>query len=141
MIEGNFFKCKFFDIYLCSSVYPFVKIGSGYNGEEWSIMIQRLDALLKPYNASNYPFASDLSGQDRPDLLVTDPHQSIVVQLKGAQLWTSKAFKAVGYTLRHPRFVKLRLDRSPDSSLTLAGQSISSTKNPFSYFCRSSKIV
>lgn len=84
-------------------------------------MIQRLDSLLKPYNAATYPFASDLSAQDRPDLLVSDPHQSIVVQLKGAQLWTSKAFKTAGYTLRHPRFVKLRLDRAPDSSLTISG--------------------
>lgn len=109
-------------LFFLSCVYPFVKIGSGYNGEEWSIMIQRLDALLQPYNPATCSFASELSGPDKPDLIVTNPNQSIVVQLKGAQLWSSKAFKSVGYTLRHPRFVKLRLDRAPDSSLTLAGK-------------------
>lgn len=114
------FHC-FFNIFF-SRVYPFVKVGSGYNCEEWMILIQRLDGILKPYNASTCHFASELSAQDRPDLLVTDPSQSIVVQLKGAQLWTSDSFKTAGYTLRHPRFVKLRLDRAPESSLSVTGK-------------------
>lgn len=106
---------------LCSMVYPFVKLGSGFNSEEWSIMIQRLDHLLKPYKPATCPFASELSSQDRPDLIVSDPHASIVIQIKGAQLWPSESFASCELTLRHPRFVKLRLDKTPESSLSISG--------------------
>lgn len=60
---------------------------------------------------------SDLKGADRPDLIVRDPHQSIVIQVKGSQIVSSSVNKTLGLSLRFPRFIKLRLDRKADSSL------------------------
>lgn len=61
---------------------------------------------------------AELKGADRPDLLVTNPHRSLVIQVKGSQIVASASYKTLGMTLRFPRFIKLRLDRAGDSSMT-----------------------
>lgn len=103
-----------------SNVYPFVKIGSGYNSHEWSILNQHLESLLVPTKtASNLSIISELKGADRPDLLVRDPHRSVVIQVKGSQIVATGTYKTLGITLRFPRFIKLRLDRAAESSLNV----------------------
>ena len=103
-------------LFLLLSVVPFVKIGSGYNSHEWSTLNQHLEPLLiKP--TSSTPSISELKGSDRPDLIVRDPLQSVVIQVKGSQIVASGMYKTLGLSLRFPRFIKLRLDRKADSSL------------------------
>lgn len=103
---------------LLCSVVPFVKIGSGYNSHEWSVLNQHLEHLLVPIrSASNTAMISELKGADRPDLLVSNPHRGIVIQVKGSQLVASSTYKTLGMSLRFPRFIKLRLDRAGDSSM------------------------
>jgi ATP-dependent DNA ligase len=102
-------------------VVPFVKIGSGYNSHEWSVLNQHLEHLLVPIKtATNLSMISDLKGADRPDLLVSNPQRSVVIQVKGSQLVASSTYKTLGMSLRFPRFIKLRLDRAGDSSMTEA---------------------
>ena len=112
----------YFSIYPYKSFYsvvPFVKIGSGYNSHEWSVINQHLEPLLiKPVPSD--PSILELKGADRPDLIVRDPHQSIVIQVKGSQIVASGTYKSLGLSLRFPRFIKLRLDRRADSSLKVS---------------------
>jgi ATP-dependent DNA ligase len=85
---------------------------------------QKLEPVLiksPAYSATRQDFISELRGADRPDLIVSDPSRSVVVQIKGSQLLASGTYKSLGLTLRFPRFMKLRLDRNPDSSLKVSG--------------------
>ena len=110
----------FFQFFVFSTVHPFVKIGSGYNSHEWSTINQHLEALLVPTKtATNTSIIAELKGADRPDLLVRDPHRSLVIQIKGSQIVASATYKTLGVSLRFPRFIKLRLDRLAESSLNL----------------------
>lgn len=99
---------------------PFVKIGTGYNSHEWSLINQRLEPILVKY--FHQPDLIELTGSDKPDLIVSDPFKSLVIQIKGSQLVASGTYKTLGLTLRFPRFIRLRLDRSPDSSLKFSGK-------------------
>lgn len=102
-------------------MYPFVKIGSGYNSHEWSVLNEHLEALLVPAKtAQNTWMISELKGADRPELLIRDPHRSVVIQIKGSQIVATGTYKTLGLTLRFPRFIKLRLDRAADSSLNIS---------------------
>ena len=118
-------QCFYHLLYpMFSRVVPFVKIGSGYNSHEWSVMNQHLEPILIPTKTANsdqLSSISDLKGADRPDLLVTDPHRSVVIQIKGSQILATGTYKTLGLTLRFPRFIKLRLDRAADSSLKISG--------------------
>lgn len=98
---------------------PFVKVGSGYNSHEWSVLNSHLEPILIKSDHKS-PLISELKGADRPDLIVSDPHRSVVIQVKGSQIVASNTNKSLGLTLRFPRFIKLRLDRSGDSSLKVS---------------------
>lgn len=98
---------------------PFVKIGSGYNSHEWSVLNSHLEPVLIKSD-SRSSLISELKGSDRPDLVVSDPHRSVVTQVKGSQIVASGTYKSLGLTLRFPRFIKLRLDRAADSSLKVS---------------------
>ena len=56
---------------------------------------------------------------ERPDVWIR-PDESVVVAVKAAQVTATDSFRT-GYTLRFPRFKKLRTDRTWDSALTLSG--------------------
>ena len=103
-----------------STVLPFVKIGSGYNSHEWSVLNSQLEPLLIKSHAKSPLIAELKAAADRPDLIVSDPHRSVVIQVKGSQIVASSTYKSLGLSLRFPRFIKLRLDRAGDSSLKIS---------------------
>lgn len=57
------------------------------------------------------------SGPDMPDCWI-DPSESIVLEVKAAEIIPSRSFK-VGFTLRFPRFERIRKDRDWQSSLSV----------------------
>jgi hypothetical protein len=59
-----------------------------------------------------------LSLPDRPDVVLNHPSLSIVIQVKATQIIESKQYPA-GYTLRHPRYIREREDRSWDSAMSI----------------------
>lgn len=95
---------------------------------------QRLEPVL--IKTSPTDFFGELKGADRPDLTVSDPSRSVVVQIKGSQILASGTYRSLGLTLRFPRFLKLRLDRNPDSSLKVSGTEV--CVSYYSDFCLSS---
>lgn len=98
-----------------------MKVGSGFNAQEWAQLNEKLEPLLVK-STSKCPFIKELHYSiDIPDLVVTDLSQSVVIQVKGSQIIPSTINKSVGWTLRHPRYIRLRSDRSADSSLRLSG--------------------
>ncbi len=95
------------------------RVGSGLTVGE----LDRLRARLGPYLFPHYPknppdWVDVISGPDKPDLVISDPSKSIVIQVKAAQLAESKVYPT-GLTLRHPRYVRERNDRRWDSAMTL----------------------
>lgn len=117
--------------YLCGvwtddrrQVIPFTKIGGGFNLTEWMQLAQKLDGHWLPlqgtfYDAHGIRIPPGTAATDRPDAIIDDIHNSLVIQIKGSQLVPAEKYAGTPFVLRHPRFVRLRPDRSPDSSMTL----------------------
>jgi DNA ligase-4 len=105
-------------------VIPFCKFGSGYNSDEWTkfMISSNFHLHLKPFNPSRIPDYLDFpeKSYEKPDLILDNLENGIVVQLKASQIIPSKSYKTE-LTLRHPRFVRYRPEREPKSVMTLSG--------------------
>ncbi|KAF2069812.1 hypothetical protein CYY_008872 [Polysphondylium violaceum] len=101
--------------------FSFCKVGAGYTDQE----LQGLQKLLEPhwreYKTSNAPKLIQLAEpfKERPDVWI-DPKVSVVLQIKAAQIVPSEKYR-VGYTLRFPRVVKIRDDKSWGDALDFDG--------------------
>ncbi|OZJ05239.1 hypothetical protein BZG36_02293 [Bifiguratus adelaidae] len=89
----------------------FCKVGTGYSIAELTRYNEMLAERI-PYNPSKQPswLMHSPHSKEKPDVLIP-PYKSLVVQVKAAEITTSGVY-AVGYTLRFPRFVRLRDDKS-----------------------------
>ena len=95
------------------------KVGSGYSDAQ----LASLQMLLAPRWRACAPGACPpclvlAAGGERPDVWI-DPAESCVLQVKAAQIVPSTRYRA-GVTLRFPRVVRLRPDRSWRTCTTLA---------------------
>jgi DNA ligase-4 len=102
-----------------SIILPLVKVGTGYSNEELEIMRQRLKYNWKTYDSKKptslygswYPAMSE-----KPDVYIEDPSESIILELKAAEITISDAFPTK-LTLRFPRVVKVRYDKSCEDAM------------------------
>ena len=102
-----------------SLILPLVKVGTGYNMNDLSIIRDKLRSKWKKYDTRVPP---SLFGQwvpnlgDKPDLFIENPSDSIILEVKAAEIVSSDNFPCK-ITLRFPRVVKCRFDKKWDDCL------------------------
>lgn len=93
---------------------PFAKVGTGYSMEELSSLRSRLQTHLSRNEGRHqpsyleYPWKHSL--QDRPDCWVDHLYNSMVLEVKAAEIIASDSYPT-GHTLRFPRVAKIRYDK------------------------------
>lgn len=101
----------------------FFKVGGGFKAEDYAEIRHHTEGKWQDWDAANPPTEYiELGGGERlqyekPDVWIR-PSDSVVVSVKAASITQSDQF-AMGWTLRFPRFRKLRLDRTWDSALDM----------------------
>lgn len=101
-----------------SVFYSVCRVGSGFTDRELSQIQTHLHSYWKPFDPRNPPSCIKLhtnSIKDKPDVWI-DPKSSVILQIKAAQITPTDKYK-VGYTLRFPRIIKLRADKSWDQCM------------------------
>ena len=102
-----------------SIILPIVKVGSGYNMITLNIIRNKLRAYWKKYDSKNPPslYGNWKPAQsEKPDVYIDDPSVSIILEVKAAEIVPSETFPAK-VTLRFPRVVKTRFDKSWNDAL------------------------
>ncbi|KND89026.1 DNA ligase 4 [Tolypocladium ophioglossoides CBS 100239] len=103
--------------------FSFFKVGGGFRAEDYAQIRHHTEGKWIEWDPKNPPSEYiELGGGEskqleQPDVWIR-PKDSIVVSVKAASVGPSDSF-AKGFTLRFPRFRRLRMDRSWDSALTL----------------------
>ncbi|KAL7818029.1 ATP dependent DNA ligase domain-containing protein [Trichoderma aethiopicum] len=103
--------------------FSFFKVGGGFRTEDYAEIRHRTDGKWMEWDPKNPPSeyielgGGDAKQYERPDMWIR-PRDSVVVSVKAASVGPSDQF-ARGFTLRFPRFRRLRLDRSWDTALSL----------------------
>lgn len=102
----------------------FFKVGGGMKANDYAQIRHMTDGKWKNWDPKKPPTDwIELAGgplqRERPDMWIK-PSESIVIQVKGAQLSQSDEF-AFGLTLRFPRFQRIRQDKDWQSGLSTQG--------------------
>ncbi|KAJ9165565.1 DNA ligase [Coniochaeta hoffmannii] len=103
----------------------FFKVGGGFKAEDYAEIRHHTEGKWIDWDAVKPPSQYvELGGgerlqYERPDVWIR-PRDSIVLSVKAAEITPSDQF-ALGWTLRFPRFRRLRLDRTWDSALDVDG--------------------
>ncbi|KAK3996048.1 hypothetical protein QBC44DRAFT_319059 [Cladorrhinum sp. PSN332] len=99
----------------------FCKVGGGFKAEDYAEVRHHTEGKWKDWDSSNPPTEYvELGGGERfqyekPDVWIR-PSESVVISIKAASVAPSEQF-AMGWTLRFPRFRKLRLDKAWDAGM------------------------
>lgn len=102
--------------------YSFFKVGGGLNAGDYANIRHKTDGKWKDWDSKRPPHKYiELAGGDRqfekPDVWIM-PDESVVLEVKAASVSATDQFRT-GYTLRFPRFRKLRDDKDWKSALSL----------------------
>jgi len=103
--------------------FSFFKVGGGFRAEDYAEIRHRTEGKWIEWDQKNPPSkyielgGGELRQYERPDVWIR-PKDSVVVSVKAASVGPSDQF-ARGFTLRFPRFRRLRLDRTWDTALSL----------------------
>ncbi|KAJ3326597.1 DNA ligase (ATP) [Blyttiomyces sp. JEL0837] len=99
----------------------FCKIGSGYKWDEIEEITQESKGHWIPFNPKKLPPWLDhpSNSKERPDMILA-PEHSRVICVKAAEIVKSEQYAAT-WTLRFPRFVRLRPDKSVLDVMTRKG--------------------
>lgn len=105
-----------------SQILPFVKVGTGYSKQQLDIIRSRLKNVWKKYDSRIPPkiYGNWQPGiKEKPDVYVEDPSESIVLEVKAAEIISTETFPS-RLTLRFPRVVEVRLDKSPCDGMNVS---------------------
>ena len=103
--------------------FSFFKVGGGFRVEDYAEVRHRTEGKWIEWDSKNPPSeyielgGGEAKQYERPDMWIR-PKDSIVVSVKAASVGPSEQF-ARGFTLRFPRFRRLRPDRSWDTALSV----------------------
>lgn len=100
----------------------FFKVGGGFSVEDYQQVWHRTDGKWNDWDRKKPPvewvaLGGDDRQYERPDVWIK-PEDSVVLEVKAANVWTTDQFK-VGWTLRFPRFKRLRTDKNWKTALSL----------------------
>ncbi|KAI4151272.1 MAG: hypothetical protein L6R39_002069 [Caloplaca ligustica] len=104
--------------------YSFFKVGGGFTAQDYQELRHRTDGKWIPWDPKRPPveYVELAGGQlqyEQPDVWIR-PDESVVISVKAAQVTPTESFRT-GYTLRFPRFKRIRTDRDWRTALTLSG--------------------
>ena len=102
--------------------YSFFKVGGGFSAVDYANVRQHTDGKWKEWDPKKPPMDYvELGGGDlqyeRPDVWIK-PDESVVLEVKAASVTTTGQFR-MGFTLRFPRFKRLRTDKDWTSALSV----------------------
>lgn len=104
--------------------FSFFKVGGGFTAADYAAIRHHTEGKWHNWDPKRPPSDFiELGGGDlqyeRPDVWIR-PDESVVLAVKAAQVSATDQFRT-GYTLRFPRFKRLRFDRDWQSALSLSG--------------------
>jgi DNA ligase-4 len=104
--------------------YSFFKVGGGFTAADYAAVRHATDGKWKKWDPKRPPSEYlELAGgplqYERPDEWIL-PSDSVVVEVKAASVSATDQFR-MGFTLRFPRFKKLRQDRNWENALSMSG--------------------
>ena len=104
--------------------YSFFKVGGGLTAADYATIRHATDGKWQKWDPKRPPAEYiELAGgplqYERPDEWIL-PSDSVVVEVKAASVSATDQFR-MGFTLRFPRFKKLRQDRDWESALSISG--------------------
>lgn len=107
--------------------WSFCKVGGGFTANEYSNIKHLTDGHWLPWSSNRPPtslfeLAGPKGDREKPDMWI-EPEHSIVLEIKAASVTSSDQFNT-DFTLRFPRFRKLREDKDWTTSLSVSGRSI-----------------
>ncbi|KAG5949366.1 hypothetical protein E4U53_005909 [Claviceps sorghi] len=103
--------------------FSFFRVGGGFRSEDYAEIRHHTDGKWMAWDRQSPPTRYiELGGgeskqSERPDMWIR-PKDSVVISAKATSVGPSDSF-ARGYTLRFPRFRRLRLDRDWNSALSV----------------------
>ena len=102
--------------------YSFFKVGGGFCAADYASVRHQTEDKWKDWDRKNPPteyveLAGGKSQLERPDVWIR-PDESIVLEVKAAQVITSDTFR-LGLSLRFPRFKKIRMDKDWKTALSV----------------------
>ena len=119
--EGRFsaYLCAVYEPDMGGSYPTFCKIGTGFTLEEREAILNYNPSEWILYDANNRPdWFKHPVGKEVPNLII-HPEKSVIVQVRGAQIVPSNSF-AAGLTLRFPRYITIRENKSLSDIATLS---------------------
>ncbi|KAH8803174.1 DNA ligase I [Xylogone sp. PMI_703] len=105
-----------------SKCWSFLKVGGGFRAEDYAAVRHRTEGKWIDWDPRHPPTQYiELAGGDlqyeKPDVWIK-PTDSVVLEVKAASVSASDQFRT-GFTLRFPRFKRLRLDKNWETALDL----------------------
>ncbi|MDI1489443.1 MAG: DNA ligase (ATP) [Ramalina farinacea] len=105
--------------------HSFMKVGGGFTSSDYAAIRHKTDGKWKKFDPKKPPLKYMVLAcgggrfYEQPDEWIL-PSDSVVVEVKAASIATTDLFKT-GFTLRFPRFKRLREDRNWENALSLSG--------------------
>ncbi|KAI9090279.1 ATP dependent DNA ligase domain-containing protein [Phlyctochytrium arcticum] len=103
-----------------SRLISFCKVGTGYKIKEMDELSRYREGHWRPYDPKRPPswFIHPANSKEKPDMILS-PEYGRVIQVRSSEVTKTDTYGA-GWTLRFPRFIKVREDKGLDGVMTVS---------------------